>query len=472
MASKRILNVVAVAGVLLSVFAVVNAAASNVWVQKTQLEQFWSGGQWKDSTSDTNAWLNNIAMASTIHSSNINPSGLIDNTVTLNSFDADNEMIQQLQRTFNKAQGVWADTIAGTIWTRYKDNTKRDTVIETQTMKVADKKWYKSTRTWSHFATNGLVDTLIQAVWDTSSGVGVWLNTTRQIDTYVGQNSIMTTIDYWLKGDARWLKTNKESRIFSGKQILVDSSSVWDTTGGTGKYVYTSLLIYAYDGSNDTSKITLTYNKAQDNFLNSQRETYAYDANGNLTVYVKYRWTKNASAIGIWLQVSRETQTYNANSQIVTTLDESYDSTGAQWNKGAKEEWAYDGNNNAISETFSNYDTTVNPDAFVPFRKLTWTYMQETVGIVSPFIVKGITDAKATLLVNSRFVKVSGLEGMEISVFGINGRKVATISSSKGSKIITWNYTDALGNHVAKGSYVMKVTAPGLNKVFPLSICR
>ena len=282
----------------------------------------------------------------------------------------------------------------------------------------------------------------------------------------------MTTVDIWLKGDALWLKTTREARVYNTQGLVaVDSSATWDTTNS--KYDYTVLETYAYDASgNDTCNIHLTYSKSLDDFLNSLRETYAYDAMGNQTVYVKYfGWTKNASATGIWLQVSRVTHTYNANSQIVTTLNEAYDSAGSQWNKGLYEEWAYDGNNNALSETFSNWDTTVNPDAFVPYRKLTWNYTQLTVGTISP-VAAVIAGPKASILVSTKNVIVRGREGMTVSVFGINGRQVASFSSAKGATMVAWNFTDGQGNHLAKGSYALKVTAPGMNAVFPLSVCR
>ena len=139
MVAKRIPNVVAAAVAFLSVGAMVNISAATVWVQSLQLEQYWTGGQWKDSTSDTSVWLDGNSVASTIHAVNSNPNGLIDNSVTLNQYDADKELIQQVQQTYDKAQGEWADAIAGTKWTRYKDNNKHDTSIERQIYQTSDK---------------------------------------------------------------------------------------------------------------------------------------------------------------------------------------------------------------------------------------------------------------------------------------------------------------------------------------------
>lgn len=474
MVSKKVPDVGVMALLFLSLGVITALPAATVYVPNIQLEQYWAGGQWKDTVVDTNTFINEISVSSIIHAVNSNPNGLIDNYVTLNDYDSDKDLIQQIQRSYDKAQGEWADTISGTKWTRLKDNSKRDTAIERQTFNPADKKWYKSSRSKYHFHANGLVDTTIEAVWDTSGGVGKWMNTLRTVDGYnAGLKSVLTLTDVWLKGDARWLKTNRESRVYNTRGLLTfDTLATWDTTAPS-KYVYSTLRTHEYNAADkDTSTITLAYSKALDDFLNVLRESYAYDNNGNQTAYAQYRWTKNASATGIWLQVTRTIQTYNARSQIVTTSYESYDSTDSKWNKGLYEEWAYDGNDNAQSETFSKWDTTLTPDAYVPYKKYIWSYATITVGSLPPVASYGIVGPRTRLIVNTRNAIVTGREGMVISVFGMSGRTVAHVSAAKGSSMVVWNFADAQGNRVAKGNYVLKVSAPGLNAAFPLSICR
>lgn len=474
MVSKKVPNVGVVAVLLLSLGAIAALSAAIVYVPKIQLEQYWSGGQWKDTVVDTTTYLDEHSVSSIIHAVNSAPNGLIDNYVTLNEFDSDKDMIQQILRSFNKAQGEWADTMSGTKWTRLKDNRKRDTVIERQTFNPADKKWYKLAKSRYHYHANGLIDTTTEAVWDTTGGVGKWMNTLRIVESYnASLKSVLTLTDVWLKGDARWLKMNRESRIYNTKGLVTyDTLATWDTTTPS-KYVYSTLRTHEYTSTDeDTSTITLSYSRALDDFLNILRETRSYDASGNQTAYVQYRWTKNASATGIWLQVSRTIQTYNAKSQIVNTSYESYDSTGSKWDKDLFEEWAYDGNSNAQKETFSKWDTTLAQDAYVPYKQYQWSYISITVGTFPQVVSNGIVGPRARLIVNTRNAIVTGREGMVVSVFGMSGRKVAHVSAVKGSSMIVWNFADAQGNRVAKGNYVLKVSAPGLNKAFPLSICR
>lgn len=474
MVSKKNPNVGAVAAIFLSLGAIAALSAATVYVPKIQLEQYWSGGQWKDTVVDTMSYLDEKSATSIIHAVNSNPNGLVDNYVTLNEFDSDKDIIQQIQRSYNKAQGEWADTIAGTKWTRLKDNSKRDTVIEKQVFNPADKKWYKISKSKYHYHANGLIDTTIEAVWDTSGGIGKWMNTIRTVESYnAGLKSVLTLTDAWLKGDARWLKTNRESRVYNSKGLVTfDTLATWDTTTPS-KYVYSTLRTHEYNGGDkDTSTITLAYSRALDDFLNIMRETRTYDANGNQILYVLSQWTKNASGSGIWLDYSRIIQGYNAKSKIDSTSYESYDSARAMWNKGSFEKWAYDGNDNAQSETFSIWDTSLTTDAYVPYRKFLWNYISIAVGTLQPVASYGIVGPRARLIVNTRNAIVTGREGMVVSVFGMSGRKVAHVSAVKGSSMVVWNFADAQGNRVAKGNYVMKVSAPGLNTAFPLSICR
>jgi len=459
--------------ILLFSGALVSVPAATFWFQNTQLEQYWVGSQWKDSTSDTTAWESRGLVSSITHAVNQASNGLIDNTLTIKEYDSEKEQIQDLLRSYNKAQGVWDDTIKGTKWTRQKDANKRDTVVETQVLNPDDGKWLKATRSRYHYNANALIDTTIEAVWDTSGGIGKWLNTTRTIESYgSGLKSVLTTIDIWSKGDTRWLKKNKTARVYDNKELLIaDTTATWDTTDS--KYIYAQLRVYAYDSdSKDTCTITMNYSKGLDDFLNILREIYSYDDKGNQTLYISHRWTKNQSGNGIWLQTDRRTDTYNNKSKILTTLYESYDSASAKWNKGVLAEWMYDGNDNAQSETFSVWDTNATPDQYVPTRKLNWTYMQMTVRAIQPTGSIKIDALKPSIVVKPNTIVISGKKGMTVSVFGINGRACVTLAASKGQSRIVWNYSDNKGIRMPMGRYILKISAPGSTAIYPVFIYR
>jgi hypothetical protein len=461
----------AVAAVCLSLCAFTNVQAA--WVPQTQLEQFYVGGQWKDSTSDTNAYDSKGLVSSVISAVNIGVYGLVDNTILATDYDAEREPVQQLLRSFDKAQGVWADTVAGTKWTRLKDANKRDTAYETQNWNPVSKKWFKSAKVRTHYNGYGYIDTLANAVWDTTGGVGAWVNTVRTSFAYnTGNKVVLTTMDTWLKGDLRWLKQTKLASVYDGQNLVVsDTAAVWDSTNSS--YLYTTLHLYSYNAAGlDTGTITLTYSKSIADFLNSLRSSYTYNAGGHQTLWVQYRWTKNALGNGIWLQTDRETDTYNAGSQVLATTREDYDSAGAKWDKLTQEEWVYDGNSNPQSETFSSWDTTVAPHAFVAYRKLNWTYIQvTTVGSIVP-LANLNNAAKASFRANAWGITVSGVNGMTVSVFDMNGRQVRSLSTDKNRSMLTWNYTNASGLRVSTGNYIMKVSAPGLISMRQIKVFR
>jgi hypothetical protein len=460
-----------IAAVCLSLCAFTNVQA--VWVPQTQLEQFYVGGQWKDSTSDTNSYDSRGLVSSAISAVNIGIYGLVDNTNLFTDYDTEKEPVQQLLRSFDKAQGVWADTMSGTKWTRFKDANKRDTVFETQNWNPVSKKWLKALKVRYHYNANGYLDTLVNAVWDTTGGIGAWVNTVRTSSTYNTNNKVvLTTMDTWLKGDLRWLKQTKLASVYDGQNLVVsDTAAVWDSTNSS--YLYTTLHVYSYNAAGyDTGSITLTYSKSIADFLNSFRSSYTYDAGGHQTLWVQYRWTKNSLGNGIWLQTNRVSNTYNTGSQVLTTTRENYDSAGAKWDKLNLEEWAYDVNSNPQSETFSNWDTTITTHAFVAYRKLNWNYVQIiTVGSIVPLAYSN-NAAKASFHVNAWGITVSGVKGMAVSVFDMSGRQVRSLTADKDRSMLTWNYTNASGLRVSTGNYVMKVSSPGFISMRQIKVIR
>jgi len=409
------------------------------------------------------------------HTTNTPPNGLINDLLTTTEYDSQFETTQQLQRSYDRAQGVWDDTIFGTKWTRLKDAAKRDTVTETQTWDNATTRWYKSRRTTTHYTAGGYADTIIEAVWDTAGGVGKWLNTTRTANTYdAGNRVVLTTVDGWDKTNQRWTKNMRTAYVYNARGLVVsDTAAVWDTSSGAGKYLYTILRLYQYDGAdNDTTRITKSYSQALDDFLNVIRDTYVYDANRNLTVWTNYRWTKDPLDNGLWLATRRETNTYNASSKILTTTWQNYDSTGTKWNNETLEEWVYDGNGNAQTETFSFWDTTLATDAWVFSRKLNWTYIQINVGIRYALTSSAVAGGRAAVMVNAHGVVVSGLKNLKVTVFDMAGREVVALVAGKGVPAIAWNYTDTHGLRVSAGNYLMKVSAPGFASAYKIGVCR
>jgi hypothetical protein len=474
--SANLLKVSVAALVFLSLGLSSSVPAATVTMRQTQLEQYWIGSQWKDSTSDTNGYDGRGLVTSITHTSNIDPNGLISNLLDLNEYDTEKEQTQNLKRSYDKVQGVWKDTISGTKWTRFKNGAKLDTVVEVQVWDAANTRWIKSTRTTYHYTAAGIADTVISSVWDTTGGVGKWLNTERLTMAYNAAGKVtLSLIDGWLKGDSRWLKQLKVSIVYNAGGLKTsDTSAVWDTAAlPQAKYVYATLHTYQYNAAGlDTAAIQMNYSKSIDDFLNQTRDTYIYDNNSNQTVWVHYRWTKDAGGIGMWLQVHRETNAYTGASLVATTTTENYDSSKAVWNKALLSAWEYDGSNNATSETFSSWDTSANPDAWKPLRKLNWSYVQLSVGTIVPLASLGLAVPEAAVRINAQQVIVSGLKNLKVDVFSMNGRQIASLAAGKGCLSVAWNYTDERGMPVSTGNYLMRVNGMGNSAVYPITVRR
>jgi hypothetical protein len=155
--------------------------------------------------------------------------------------------------------------------------------------------------------------------------------------------------------------------------LTQDLYQYYDSTAG---WVNSNLMQYSYDSFN---RDTLAVNQSWDTFdliwlliskysntydannnllytLNSQwanpgwvlsgRFLYTYDANNN-TLERLSQWFDNPN----WNNDSRATYTYDANNNLLTDIYETWN--GTDWQKFTKFENTYDANNNVLSATFS-----------------------------------------------------------------------------------------------------------------------
>lgn len=83
----------------------------------------------------------------------------------------------------------------------------------------------------------------------------------------------------------------------------------------------------------------------------SYREIYAYDANGNDTLYV-YQTFNGTN----WENSSKQEKTYNASNKILSKTN--YTWTSGNWHPIFKEENTYDANNNLLQKLYFNYSST------------------------------------------------------------------------------------------------------------------
>ena len=104
-------------------------------------------------------------------------------------------------------------------------------------------------------------------------------------------------------------------------------------------------------------------------FVNSEKETYTYDANGNVTQYIYYTTNEITSQ---WQPSEKEESTYDANGNMTLYIDYDWKETTSQWQPSDKDEYTYDANGN--NTLYIDYDWNETTSQWQPSYKYEYTY--------------------------------------------------------------------------------------------------
>jgi hypothetical protein len=138
----------------------------------------------------------------------------------------------------------------------------------------------------------------------------------------------------------------------------------------SGQFVNSSKETYLYDANgNETQYISYTTNEITGNWQPYDKYELTYDANGNETLYIYYNWNETTSQ----LQPSwKYESTYDANGNNTLIISYHLNSTTNQWQPNVKYEYTYDANgNNTLSISYEWNETT---SQWQPTDKEEYTY--------------------------------------------------------------------------------------------------
>ena len=102
-------------------------------------------------------------------------------------------------------------------------------------------------------------------------------------------------------------------------------------------------------------------------WINSYRDTYSYDPNGNQISYVSEDWDTSSSS---WVYDGKEDYVYNTNNKMIVKIESQWNSSSNAWENDRKYEWAYDSNNNKLWEVYFRWHS----GAWENSHKYEWTY--------------------------------------------------------------------------------------------------
>lgn len=175
------------------------------------------------------------------------------------------------------------------------------------------------------------------------SAAGSFTNTSKTLNFYDASNPniLDSSLSYtWNTGSNSWdpfIKTIVKWTAF-------DLPEMFSIYFGTTLFIEIN---FEYDGNNNQLASV-----AKQLGVNSDSTYYSsLDANGNPLIEDKYKWNKTTSS---WDLDGRETNTWDANDNKLTNLDENWNGSGYDNNNNTV--YTYDGNNNEVTSTTSTWN--------------------------------------------------------------------------------------------------------------------
>lgn len=156
---------------------------------------------------------------------------------------------------------------------------------------------------------------------------------------------------YWIDSEDTWIETGYSEYTYDAQGNLIKKLE-FNPLGNS-----TNLNIYSYDSyARQTSRISQYYlfnwEEQANQWINSQKETQAYDANGNVIETIFYTWQANQWKIQ-WAY--KEPHTYDSQNRLVELIYQEYDTDEEQWFSNWKTAFEYSGNNQAPN-TIADYE--------------------------------------------------------------------------------------------------------------------
>lgn len=138
-------------------------------------------------------------------------------------------------------------------------------------------------------------------------------------------------------------------------QVIVYFNSGWEA----GTWVDYDKVTYDYENGLLKTEVTFYYNTLINDFVYSWRNTYTYNADKKVTEIIEDSWVSDD-----WKPSNKETFDYDANSNLTEDVKYSINSAGTDWDPTVQWLYKYDTNNQPLSIEVQNYSTITS--AFVP----------------------------------------------------------------------------------------------------------
>ncbi len=331
--------------------------------------------------------------------------------------------------------------------------------------------WLNDSR-WSYtYNSNGDITYQLTEVWDNGS----WVNETQWFYTY-DANGNQTVFEWQVWENGAWVGFMKWLSTYDANNLLtLFIQQMWDN----GAYADFTRTTYTYDANNHMSvaisEMFLGF------WMNSSKENYTWDANGNNTEILTESWDMMTNS---WVNQMKEMMSYGTNNLLtemimqewdgaawrnlmkilhhytnsLLTLSQTYQWDGSSWANDTKTIHTYDAQNNLIESLNQTWDG----NNWVNDSRCTYTWGNPTTSAED----NDITPADFELKQNypnpfnpSTKIEFSLAEPSKVSleVFDALGNIVSTLASGE---LAAGNYKiEFNAKNLTSGIYFYKLTS-------------
>ena len=267
-----------------------------------------------------------------------------------------------------KIQTMLAETWTSSIWvksfqTNYTYDGSGNTLTSvTQTWDVPTLAWKNQARFNYTNNPDGTANVVTSQSWSGSA----WTDASRTTYTYNTSKKVVTAVtEIWL---GVWMNGTKQINTYDGSGYLTNTlSQTWDFISSTFK---NSNQINFTNNPNGTVNVETSQTWSGSAWENSDRTTYTYNGSGKVLTALTERWSS-----GSWKSYSLETNTYDGSGYILTELSQLWDTGPAAWKNDSRSNYTNNPNGTASQIVMQTWDGI---SAWNNTQRLTFTYSSPT----------------------------------------------------------------------------------------------
>jgi hypothetical protein len=258
-----------------------------------------------------------------------------------------------------------------------------------------------------------------------------------------------------------WMNSSKEEYSYDGNGNMTESDSwTWDFMSSA--WQNNTMYSYTYSGNQLTEELSKTW---QDNaWVNEYNTFWTYGGGEYFTEVLKKKWET-----GQWVNFSHGTQTFNGSGTVDIYLEEKWEN--AAWVNDLKQLYTYDGDGH-LTEILSQ---TWVSGAWENEMKFIYSI---TVGVNEPSMVNtsGFNLTNSPNPFSSETTITFDLTEnafTQLEIFNLVGEKVASLLDAKlvkGNYSIAWDGKAGSGKKLNPGVYLFRLNVNGASVVKKLTL--